>query len=203
MTMVGMALTGVIAFAGFRSFSRWRREKLEERRIEVAFEVLGIAYETKFIFEHIRSPLTSSYEWADMPKKKGETYEQRDRRGPFYAVFMRLQANKDFFESVWRIQPKCMAVFGPEIESTFLKLHQARRKIEVAAEMLVGAEDEQPAERRDLVELYTQLRRDIADHGEFQKDKDRVAKLVQEFVHEVVAKARPIVDQRYKGDRRA
>jgi hypothetical protein len=49
-TLVGFGITITIAIGGFRSFERWRREKLEERRIETAFEALTIAHETKFIF---------------------------------------------------------------------------------------------------------------------------------------------------------
>ena len=125
LTLIGFAITIGIAVGGFRTFGRWRREKLEERRIEAALDALTIAHETKFIFQNIRSPLTEGYEWADMPQWDGDTDEKRQRRGPFFASIKRINANKEFFERVWRAQPRCMALFGPKVEETFLKLHQA------------------------------------------------------------------------------
>ena len=55
LTIVGMLLTLGIATTGFRTFGRWKREKLEERRIETAIDALALVYESKFIFDHIRS----------------------------------------------------------------------------------------------------------------------------------------------------
>ena len=44
---------GLVGFGGFRTFGRWRREHIEERRIEIAFETLSIAQESNFVFERI------------------------------------------------------------------------------------------------------------------------------------------------------
>ncbi len=73
LTIIGFFITIVIAFCGFRTFGRWKREKLEERRIEIAFEALSTAYKSKIVFEYIRQPLVSDYEWEDMPDGLGET----------------------------------------------------------------------------------------------------------------------------------
>lgn len=197
--VIGLVLTALIAIFGFRTFGRWKREKLEERRIEVAFDALTIAYETKFVFQYIRSPLVQGYEWADMPKRDGENDDNRGRRGSYYATFNRIKQNKDFFEKVWQLQPRCMAVFGRNIEKTFLKLHQARRNIEVAAQMLAQDADDF---RRDNEEsnrnLYHQLRRDVWDHGDLEQEKDEVGKLLREFETELETAAKPVVHARYK-----
>jgi hypothetical protein len=136
LTIAGLLITICIAFGGFRTFGRWKREKLEEKKIEIAFEALSIAYETKFIFETIRSPMSFSYEWEDMPRGPGETDQDWNNRGSFYAILKRIERNKDFFERLWKLQPRFMAVFGPDSENVFLLLHQARRFIEVSAQML-------------------------------------------------------------------
>lgn len=203
LTIAGLLLTASIAFFGFRTFGRWKREKLEERRIEVAFDALSLAYETKFVFKHIRGPMAHGYEWADMPKNEGESEDKRNRRGAFYASLKRIEQNKEFFDRVWHIQPKCMVVFGGQIEDTFLKLHQARRHIEVAAQML-AEEVNDPIRTEDQAtrELYRQLRRDLWDHGDHQKDKDEVGKFLREFEDELEAAARPIVDQEFKPRKR-
>jgi hypothetical protein len=198
LTLVGFTITLVIAFGGFRTFDRWRREKLEERRIEIAFEALTIAYETQFVFQNIRSALAEGYEWAEMPQWDGDTEDKRNRRGPYFAIIKRINANSKFFEQVWTVQPKCMALFGRQVEHTFMKLHQARRNIEVAAQMLAQrANDDHAEDTEDTRKLYEQLRRDIWDHGDFQPEQDRVGPLLREFVAETVAFAEPVITQRY------
>jgi hypothetical protein len=98
----------------------------------------------------------------------------RQRRGPFFASIKRINANKEFFERVWRAQPRCMALFGPKVEEMFLKLHQARRHIEVGGQMLAQRANESHNEDTDDTRrLYEQLRRDIWDHGNFEPEKNR------------------------------
>lgn len=43
LTIIGFAITLGIATAGFRSFAKWKREKIEERRIDIALEALALA----------------------------------------------------------------------------------------------------------------------------------------------------------------
>jgi hypothetical protein len=137
LTIVGFVITGAIAVGGFGTFERWRKQKLEEKKIDVALEMLSAAYMSKFVFEHIRGPFVSGYEWSDMPKKGGESDDKRSRRGGYFAPLKRINQNKEFFERLWKIQPLAMAVFGPHVEDIFLKAHEARRNIEVAAQMLM------------------------------------------------------------------
>jgi hypothetical protein len=65
-----LALTLGIAFFGFRSFERWKREKIEEKKIDVAVEALAIAYESKYVFDHIRSPFVSSLNGRTFPESQ-------------------------------------------------------------------------------------------------------------------------------------
>src|SRR5262245_16621356 len=136
-TLVGFGITIAIAVSGFRTFNRWKREKLEEKRIDTAIEALALVYESKFIFDHIRGLMAYPSEWKDMPEWPGDTEERRGQRGPFYAALKRIEANKDFFERAWKLQVRCTAIFGPAVEETFLLLHKARRTIEVSAGMLM------------------------------------------------------------------
>src|ERR1700730_7878670 len=119
LSVVGLLLTATIAFFGFRSFDRWKREQLETRRMEVAFGALKVAYQAKHVFENIRAPLVYPYEYQDMSECSGDDQHKRNRRGTYYAVLNRIKAHRNFFESVWDIQPACMAVFGPAIEEIF------------------------------------------------------------------------------------
>ncbi len=110
LTIVGFIITSVIATSGFRTFNRWKREQIEERRIETAIEALSLAYESKYIFDAIRSPMSFGYEWKDMPKEPVETDAQWDKRGPFYAIARRerifLSGRLNFNPNVWRCSEK-------------------------------------------------------------------------------------------------
>ena len=136
-TLIGFALTAGIAYLGFRSFERWRREKIEEKRIDIAVETAALAYESKYVFENIRSPMSFAHELRDVPKWDGETDNEWENRKPFAVTLMRIDRHKDFFERLFKVQPRFMALFGAETEATFMRCHQARRFIEVSAGMLM------------------------------------------------------------------
>ena len=104
LTIIGFAITGTIAIAGFRSFDRWKREKLEEKRIEIALEALSLAYEGREVFEVIRNPGSYGHEWADMPGKDKMTGQDWNHRGPFYAITKRVQDQSSFFDRVAKIR---------------------------------------------------------------------------------------------------
>jgi hypothetical protein len=135
LTLLGMAITLGIAGFGFRSFEKWKREKIEERRIDLALEALALAYETQFVFDSIRSPGSFESEWAEM--KGIDDPDRRRAAGPFYATLSRIDSNKDFFQRCWRLQPRFMAMFGKSEAQIFAELHRARRLIEVSASMLM------------------------------------------------------------------
>jgi hypothetical protein len=167
---------------------------LEERRIEVALDALTIAYKTKFVFEHIRGVLASSYEWNEMRQLPGDTDDKRQRRGSYYAAFKRIERNKEYFDGLWQLQPNFMAIFGAETENIFLKVHKARRHIEVAAQMLFQNAVEPPHEDTpDTRKLWRQLRGDLWEGGGGEVDNDRVGSLLIDFKNDVEAICLPVV----------
>jgi hypothetical protein len=199
LTIFGMIITVIIALGGFRTFGRWKREKLEERKIEIAFEALSLAYESKFIFQNIRSPMASGHEWKDMPERPGETEHERNSRGGYYASAKRIHDHRDFFERLFRIQPRVMALFGAENENVFLLIHQARRTIEVAALMLAERVGERHEPNDDSTkELYEQMRVDLwAAGAQYVKEGDRVGRQLQLFNNTIEALCRPVIDREY------
>jgi hypothetical protein len=42
LTVLGLLLTLGIALASFRTFGRWKKEKLEEKRIDIAIQALAL-----------------------------------------------------------------------------------------------------------------------------------------------------------------
>lgn len=193
LTLLGFAITIIIALGGFRTFNRWKREKIEERRLESAYDCLTLAYESKWVFGNIRSPLTMSYEYADMPKTPGETDDKRKRIGIFYAVFKRIENNKEYFERLWKAQPRAMSIFGPEVEDIFVLAHEARREIEISAMSLREQVEDADFGDKSNAEFYKQCRRDIWDHGGYEADKDKVGKKLNDFRTKTEKFFRPIV----------
>jgi hypothetical protein len=51
---------------------------------------------------------------------------------------------------------------------------------------------------RGWLAVYEQLRRDIWDHGNFEPEKNRVSKLLTEFIAEVIAFAEPVIEGEYR-----
>lgn len=190
-TLSGLVITVAIAIAGFMTFDKWRREKLEEKRIEVAIDALALCYEARFIFDGIRSPLAFAGEWEDMPEIGPDA--ERSQRGAFFATLKRIRASKYFFDRAWKIQVKCAALFGSQVEDTFLLMQKVRREIEVSAEMLMHdphPQDTSPQNQR----LWQKWRNNV---WAITND-DAVSTRLKRFREEIEKLCRPIVDHGYR-----
>jgi hypothetical protein len=140
----GLLLTAAIGGFGLRTLNKWRREKIEEKKVDLA-------------------------------------------------RMKRLQFHREFFERAYAMQPRCTALFGVEAENAFNKLHEARRAIESACEMLTH-HIKRP---QDDEALWFQLRADILGGGGFAakaKEPKRVDKMLEEFRAEVERLCRPSLE---------
>jgi hypothetical protein len=202
LTIVALSLTSAIAIAGFRTFGKWKRERLEEKKIEVSLEALALAYESKHVFAAIRSRVYRNDEWAEMTTNdefSDTVVEERKRRGPYYAVLKRIEGEKDFFARLWTLHPKFMAIFGPSTGAIFDKIHEARRMIETACELLMWSIPQPERSDKQAWDDWTQLRANIwASEFEIGKGKDKVGKLTEEFRTSVEKICRPVIDRGYK-----
>src|SRR5215475_252305 len=162
LTLIGLGLSGLISFLGLRTFGKWQREKVQEKKLEIAFEALSLAYETGMIFDDIRRRIVHAYEWADMPTDK-MTKEEIDHARSIWAILNRFDRHADFFSRVLKLQPKFMAVFGSDTEATFHKLHHARIMIQNACQVLLDTPKTTPG--TDQWSLNLQMRSDIFDHN--------------------------------------
>ena len=199
LTIIGFLLTGAIAIGGFGTFERWRKQKLEEKKIEIAFEALAIAYECKFVFDLIRNPGTLQYEYEDMPRAKVTEAEWR-RRGPFYAILKRMNDNRPFFLKVLQLQPRVMVMFGRDTDAVFRKLSEARANVTVSAQMLMRPIDriERPWNEQ-AQNLHAQQEFDIWEGlVKMAPDGDRVTKKLNEFREGLEAICRPVLDRKYR-----
>ncbi len=60
-----------------------------------------------------------------MPKAEGESEQDRDYKKTYYVTLKRLDNSREFFLKVLKLQPRFMAVFGPETESIFKQLNMS------------------------------------------------------------------------------
>jgi hypothetical protein len=191
LTIIGFLITIGIAGFGFRTFGRWKKEKIEEKRIETAIDALALVYECRFVFENIRG-WGFEYEWDDMPQREGETEDKRRTRGRVYAILKRIQARRDFFERASKMQAKCSAVFGSEMDEIFQLMHQARQEVEVSAQMLMKEPTPLDQTAANLAAWHSFVDDVWAGYGE-----NKVGKELAEFEERMEKVCRPIVDREY------
>src|SRR4051812_17984128 len=134
--LIGVVLTGILAWRGLNSFERWRNEKIEERRIQVAIDALAIAHEATIVFAAVMARGVSNDEYAEMsdganPSTQG-VYRSA-QTGP-YVVLKRLRLHDEFFERAGKLEPQYAATFDAGDE--FARLFEARRSLEVIATVL-------------------------------------------------------------------
>jgi hypothetical protein len=192
LTIAGLIITASIAVGGFRTFDRWKREKIEERRIDIALDSLSIAHESKTVFGRIRNPNGFEGEWARMPIKEDESEEHRTRRGGSYATLVRLGKEAEYFDRVSRLRPKAVAIFGAPAEAAFERLETARFWVEDAAIQLTWQLPLEPKERSQKdFDMRMRLRGDL--WAGFGKQGDRVEKELVGFRNEIEAIFKPII----------
>lgn len=204
LTLIGFAITIVIAIGGFGTFGRWKREKIEERRIDIALEALSVAYESQGVFATIRSPGVFGYEWEDMPRAEGESDADWKFKTKGYVPLKRINDQKDFFIKVLKLQPRAMAVFGPEVEAIFTQLHEARVHIQVSAQLLMRRPESGAPWSEATQKRLTRMEADIwSGMGDVYPEEelpggDRVQKKLDAFKDGIVRLCRPIVDREFK-----
>jgi len=194
LTLLGFAITIGIAVFGFRTFGRWRREKLEDKKIEMALEAMALAHECRYVFASIRNPMSTANEWSEMPRAPQETDEHWRRRGPYYAIAIRISQNREFFERLFKLQPKFMALFGAQTEEIFVKCHQARRYIEASSRMLMQYADPPQPLTNNALKQRNQWEADIWEGmDEVYPGTDRVTIRLRQFQQEILALCEPVV----------
>jgi hypothetical protein len=198
LTIVGFFVTIGVAYFVFRTFERWKREKIEEKRIDIAIEALELAYDCQEVFEIIRSPGSFGSEYADMPRKDGEDDAEWHQRGPFYATLKRLQAHADFFERLAKLRPRYMALFGvPAAEQFQADQRGARLRGRFCATPLLPAlrwaGRPEPADTNGVRRMGRHGRR--LPRGLPRRGPVDVR--IKGFVEETERRCRPIIDRTY------
>jgi hypothetical protein len=138
-----------------------------------------------------------------MPRPPGESDQHAHAREPYFAILARIDRNKDFFERLFKLHPRFMALFGVETEAIFMKIHAARRTIEVSASMLMrtinsGGEWNENRERQ-REQWECDIWAGMDEVIENRPEAKRVANGVTGFRDDIIQICKPVIEQRSKG----
>jgi hypothetical protein len=127
-----IAIVGA-AFFGLRTFNRWRNERIEERRIELAERALGLIFEVQEIFDYVRNPISWAGEGRTRERSANETSDQAKNRDSDYIPFERMTYSKEYFDRVRVAVPSVRAVFGKETADTLNEIRRLHAEVIFAA----------------------------------------------------------------------
>lgn len=160
---VGAVIYG--AYRAANTIDGFRKEKLFERRLQTADDVLTLAYRIKRNLAAVRSPMAggNESEAAHEVLKDLEWYrnltEGRQRQAQQgQLIRLRLKRYDPDWERIFEVMPKARAYFGEEVEAQLQKLWQQVTGVNVSADMY-------STDNRADADFTQKLERDIWDIG--------------------------------------
>lgn len=183
---VSVAVTAVFAILGLRA---WRQQLIGKRRIEVAEQGLLAAYKVKNAMTYIRSPLSFAAEGVDRTRAAHEEDDVAKAKDTYFVPLKRIQDTSDDFAEFEKARLLCQVYFGDESVAPFDEILQARKKVAIAARMLVDFVGEHGVDRG----LYSKLQGDIWEGYSSNGDaaNDAITKSVAGAVAAIEGLCRP------------
>lgn len=140
-TVAGAGAVIYAARKGADTFKMWRRQKHEERRMEVAEQILTLAYKVRQILIHLRS---SNYLQSEIAEAEEElrrlgllndnvSDERKNRLSIAQVLFARAQAHSTRFEELTNILSTVKVIFGGRVEASVNRLLDIRWEVFKAA----------------------------------------------------------------------
>ena len=131
------AFSALIAASAFvYGVSAWRRESVGKRRIELAEDVLALAYEVEEIIQSIRSPFSSNTEGQSRVKSDRKSPEETELQNCAYVVVERFNEREDRIANFRALKYRFTAAFGPNSSQPFDDINQTIRDIFASAQIL-------------------------------------------------------------------
>ncbi len=194
--LAAWAGVGAVVYAAHRAANTidgFRKEKLLERRLETADEILTLAYRIKRNMAAVRSPMTHGYELenADEILKEQEWYrslpEERQRRArQGQATRIRLKQYDSDWDMIFDVMPKARAYFGEIVEAQLQALWQQVTSVNVSAEMYA-------TDNRQDQEFSTRIEQDIWDMGMGKPERNPVGVSIEEAISNLERELLPIL----------
>lgn len=194
----GFAQAGAVVFVAYKgadAFKAWRRQKIEERRMQAAERILTVAYRMRRALSAIRHPmmwsgpleaaeqklLDKGYSFAGMSdgEKKKVVHAQ--------AILDRIGGFSTEWDEMLEVTPLAKALFGAALESQLERLMRQRNMVAASAESYADDDGSDPA-------FTKQIRADIWENlGTRNKSDDKIAAEIAEAISSVEAVLLPIL----------
>lgn len=173
----GFAQAGVLAFAAWKAadtFKSWRRQKIEERRIDAAERLLTLAYKLKRAFSIIRSPITDQRAKEDATialmgagiDLESLESEKRTRVIESQVVLDRINSFAEEWNDVAILSPTATAFFGDDMDALLKEFWRQKTAVQVAAENYPDDPGDDPQFSRDISTTIWEDRQRIAHDGD-------------------------------------
>jgi hypothetical protein len=156
----GFAGAGAVAFAAWKAgdaYQLWLRQQQSARRLEAAGRISSAVFKVADAFSMIRNPRHQGYE---LERARSTLRENLAEFGSFsdgkqrnlataQVVLDRLAAHADLWKELYECLVLGRVFFGEQGFESLRGLFEARRKIEVSAQ-IYGTEELEPDFRREL-----------------------------------------------------
>lgn len=203
-TLIGVAAVIYAAHKGSDTFKQWRRQKSEERRIDLAEQVLTTAYKLKRAIEGIRSPMMLVGEIATVElnlRERGLINDSisdaaKSTLTTAQGTLMRIDHYKDLWNALLDITPVSKAVFGDQIEKQLEEFWHQRSKIVAAANAYARLPTDNYARTAEQ-QMQQHQRRDRLEqtlwYGSSENGLDAIGNAVNSAIRELETVLLPII----------
>ena len=184
---------GGAGLIGVTTFSAWKRQKLAERHLEQAEQILTASYKARRALAQVRAPLMWAHELSAAEETLkadtgwGSIPDDRQKRLTTAQAYMnRINRTKDEQIEVERLQPVARALFGADLEKAMEDLNHIFWILQVDAESYV---DDDGSDK----EFSIGLRRNMWGTGGSEKRPDPIADKVNDAIGRIEETCLPIL----------
>ncbi|MFN4102034.1 MAG: hypothetical protein ACK4GT_19915 [Pararhodobacter sp.] len=192
---VGALLAGIAAtFAVFVTLRQWQTRNDYKARAEDARSILVTFFEGRQVLRTVRSGLIEPYEIEKAEKailEQRSYLEDREKQRLVQTIttLSRIGQHNDYWRKVASLLPIAKAVFGDEAELSLRAILEAKREIEVAAEIYPDSVGDRALTKELQQVLWTLKPENDPLMAKLEKAEDHLQKLLSPLLRP--AKARP------------
>lgn len=177
-----------VAFPAFKGLTTWRDQTIGGKKIELAEEVLILAYTLQGVIEWARHPVSFAGEGEDREGRDQEPEARRNLNDSYFSRISRLSEHDEDFALLRISSMRFRAFFGEEGQEALAAFGVTRNRVRNAVGMLI---------RRAGDEAYPQnLRQELEDtiwDVSTEDEPDAIRQQINGAVIEIERLCRPIL----------
>jgi len=133
-----------VAFPAFRGLMTWRDQLIGGKKIELAEEVLTLAYTLQGVIEWARNVTSYGGEGEDRQGRDQEPEARRSLNDSYYSRISRLSEHDEEFARLRFARMRFRAFFGEQGQESLVTFIVTRNKINNAVGMLISRAGDEP-----------------------------------------------------------